>query len=135
MKEILRAARPVVSLVSLAIALSACGSGVQFVRMDMTEYPPKDSDAVIEIHDGGVTRPHVVIGTLTAGQKMKTSFTDVSTRDQVLGSLTDYARKIGADALINVKPVGGEDLSTRVEMSATAIRYLNPGKTIGSRAS
>jgi hypothetical protein len=50
------------------LGLSACGSGVQFVRQDMTEYAPKPEDAKLDVLDGGTMQPHVVIGTLTTSR-------------------------------------------------------------------
>lgn len=117
-----------VGIVLLAIA--GCGSSVQFVRQDMTNYPPKPADAKVEIHDGGVMQPHVVIGTLTAGKEMKPSLGDDSTYDLVMRDLEKYARKIGADALIDVHPVSSED--TQVVISATAIRYFQQKRSVTS---
>ena len=117
-------------VVLVAAAVSACGSGVQFVPQDMMKYPPKPSDARIEIHDGGVMQPHVVIGTLTAGKEMKASFDDDSTYDQVISSLKKHARKVGADALINVRPVKSED--ARLVISAIAIRFFEQKRSVTS---
>ena len=41
----------------VVLGLTACGSGVQFVRQDMTEYAPKAKDADIDIRDGGQCTP------------------------------------------------------------------------------
>jgi len=120
-----------IALVGLvAMALSACGSGVQFVPQDLTKYPPKASDAKIEIHDRGVMRPHVVIGTMTASKEMKPSFSEDSTYDQIIADLKKHARKVGADALINVQPENSED--ARVVISATAIRFFEQKRSITS---
>lgn len=133
MKSIAKSARYTVVLAALAVLLSGCGSGVQFVRQDMTEYPPKPGDAHIDIYDSGVTRPHVVIGTLRAGKKMKASFNDKSTYDEVMDSLVRYARKVGADALAEVKPVDqGRSTDTRIELTATAVRYMRRHQTVTS---
>ena len=114
----------------VALAVSACGSGVQFVPQDMTKYPPRPSDAMIEVYDGGVMRPHAVIGTLTAAKEMKASFGGDSTYDQVIGDLKKHARKVGADALIHVHPVSSED--ARVVISATAIRFFEQKRSVTS---
>ena len=66
MKNPKKLAVRLVPAIALAVLVTACGSGVTFVRQDMTEYPPRPSDAVVEIHDNDVMKPHVVIGTLTA---------------------------------------------------------------------
>lgn len=119
------------SLAVLAALVAGCGSGVEFVRQDMTEYPSKPSNAVVEVHDSEIMRPHVVIGTLTAGREMEASYNSNSTYDQVLESLKSYARKVGADALMNVRPVGDAGtVSSRVELTAVAVRYLNQANTV-----
>ena len=119
----------------VVFGLTACGSGVQFVRQDMTEYAPKAKDAEIDIRDGGTMHPHVVIGTLTASQEMKASFNGDSTYDKVMADLEKHARKVGADALINVHPVSENgDLEPKVVITATAIRYLTERSTVTSKA-
>lgn len=120
----------------VVLGLTACGSGVLFVRQDMTEYAPKPKDAEIDVMDGGTMQPHVVIGTLTASKKMEASFNDESTYDNVMASLEEHARKVGADALINVRPVtrNGE-VDTKIVITATAIRYLTEGVTVISKES
>ena len=62
---------------------------------------------------------------------MKASFNDNSTYDEVLESLKIHARKVGADALMNVRPVGDAGtITSRVELTAVAIRYLNQANTV-----
>jgi hypothetical protein len=134
MKKILRAAPMVALLLGVAATLSACGSGVKFVRMDATEFPPKDDSAKIEIFEGDITAPHIVIGTLTAKKDMDPTYNDQSTYDQVMETLKQEARKVGADALINVRPLTAEGggLKSRVQVTATAVRYLEKTETITS---
>jgi hypothetical protein len=97
----------------------------------MTKYPPKPDDAKITLHEGGIRAPHVVIGTLTAKKEIKASFNDESTFDQVLNTLKKEARKIGADALINLRPINSEDAS--VIITATAVHYLKETGTVSSQ--
>ena len=117
------------------LGLTACGSGVQFVRQDLTEYAPKAKDAELDVLDGGTMQPHVVIGTLTASKNMEASFNDESTYDNVMADLEKHARQVGADALINVRPLdeGGSD--AKVVITATAIRYLTERTTVTSKES
>ncbi len=134
MKNILRAAPRVALLIGIAAAISACGSGVKFVRMDATEFPAKDKSAQIEVFEGGISVPHIVIGTLFAKQDMDPSYNDRSTYDQVIKTLKDEARKVGADALIDVRPITAEGggLKSRVQVTATAVRYLEKTTTVTS---
>ena len=134
MKHFLHFALALTLLVAAGVTLSSCGSNVKFVRQDMTEYPPKPANAPIEIHRGSVLEPHVVIGTMTAEKTIEASFSSESTYDEVLAWLKDQAREVGADALVGVSPVnevGG--LNTKLVLTATAIRYLEPSKTITSQ--
>jgi len=117
------------------LGLSACGSGVQFVRQDMTEYAPKPKDAKLDVLDGGTMQPHVVIGTLTASKDMDISFNGDSTYDKAMSDLEKHARKVGADALINVRPVNQEGTDAKVVITAVAIRYLTERTTVTSKAS
>jgi hypothetical protein len=116
-----------------ALFIGGCGSGVRFVRMDSTKYPARDKDAAVETFPKGTMEPHVVIGTLSTQKKMHASFDDRSVYDQVLAELKSYARRIGADALIDVQPhYVGEGMNGRVQMDATAVRYLKQSETISS---
>jgi hypothetical protein len=133
MRNILKPARYVAALAAVALLVPGCGSGVQFVRQDMTEYPAKDKDAQIGVFDGDISRPHVVIGTLTLDREVKASFGDSSTYDQVLEEMMAYARRIGADALIRVRPLNDAgSMSARVAVTATAVRYLREHQVVTS---
>lgn len=133
MRNVLRSTRYIAALAVVALLASGCGSGVQFVRQDMTEYPPKDAKAEIPVFDSGITRPHVVMGTLTLERKMKASYGDASTYDEILKDMMAYARKIGADALMDVRPVTDEgNISTKITLTATAVRYLQESRVVTS---
>jgi hypothetical protein len=132
MRNVLRSTRYIAALAVVALLASGCGSGVQFVRQDMTAYPPKDADTEIPVFDSGITRPHVVIGTLTLERKMKASYGDASTYDEILQDLMAYARKIGADALVGVRPVDEGAISTKIALTATAVRYLQESRVVTS---
>ena len=135
MKKLLLVVFAVASLAVSGSLVTGCGSGVQFVRQDITEYPPKSEDAEIKIFDGGVMTPHVVIGTMKAGKEVKASFGEGSTYDEVLESMKKHARKIGADALINVRLENISEMSARVDLTATAVRYLTESTKISSKDS
>jgi hypothetical protein len=99
----------------------------------MTEYPPKDANAEIAVFDGDISRPHVVIGTMTVDRKVEASFGDSSTNDKILDEMVAYARTIGADALVRVRPVNDtSSISARVAMTATAVRYLRENSVVTS---
>ncbi len=137
MKASVRHALAGALLVLTAAALAGCGSGVRFVPMqESAQYTPKDRNAPIEIHEGSVLTPHVVIGKLSACKTMDAAFNDSSTYDQLLASLKDYARKVGADALIEVKPSADEGggLKSQVRMDAVAVRYLTLESSVGSKS-
>lgn len=132
MRNVFRSTRYIAAMAVVALLASGCGSGVQFVRQDMTEYPPKDSDTEIAVFNGGITRPHVVIGTMTMDRKIKASYGDDSTYDDVVAAMTDYARKVGADALVGLRPVMDDNTGSRVTLTATAVRYLRQNSTVTS---
>ena len=52
----------------------------------------------------------------------------------MIATLKDEARKVGADALIDVRPITAEGggLKSRVEVTATAVRYLEKTATVTS---
>ena len=124
-------------LVATAAGLSACGSGVRFVRMDATEYPARDKYAPVEVFEGSVMTPHVVIGTLSAGRSMDANFNDRSTYDDLVASLKEYARKVGADALTEVRPLSTETggMKSKLSITARVVRYLEPGASLRSKES
>lgn len=115
--------------------LVGCGSGVQFIPEHDVTYPPRDNDATVELFTGSINRPHVVIGTLTAEERMKASFTDRSTYDSVVTSLKNKARELGADALINAHPLSDPKSSagTKLAVMAQAVRYMEPEVTLRSK--
>ena len=108
---------------------------VQFVRQDMTEYAPKPEDAKLDVLDGGTMQPHVVIGTLTASKDMDISFNGESTYENAMADLEKHARKVGADALINVRPLNQDGTEAKVVITAVAIRYLTERTTVTSKSS
>jgi hypothetical protein len=137
MHRVVRSVSMTLLLVATAAGLSACGSGVRFVRMDATEYPARDKYAPVEVFEGSVVTPHVVIGTLSARRNMDAAFNDRSTYDDLVASLKDYARKVGADALTEVKPLSTETGGMKSGLSITArvVRYLEPGASLRSKES
>ena len=117
--------------------VAGCGSGVNFVPEHDVVYAPKDKYATVDIYTGAINRPHVVIGTLTAEEKMKATFSDRSTYDTVVNKLKDKARRLGADALINAHPVTdpSSTVGTRLVVTAQAVKYMEAEVTMRSRAS
>jgi hypothetical protein len=115
-----------------ALTLVSCGSGMQFVRQDMTRYPAKPADAQVEIHEGGTLTPHVVIGTFTAHRDMTVNYGEGSNSDRLMDDLRKAARKVGADALIEVHPVLTDDSAdkARITVTATAIRYMQEASRV-----
>ena len=113
----------------------ACGSGVLFFRADSYEYPARDKEAAVEVFEGSVMTPHVVIGTLSARRTLDASFNDRSTYDDLLLDLKAYARKVGADALTEVRPVSTEtgSMKSRIAITARAVRYLESGANLRSK--
>ena len=137
MHRVFRSVSMALLLAATAAGLSACGSGVRFVRMDATEYPARDKYAPVEVFEGSVVTPHVVIGTLSARRNMEAAFNDRSTYDDLVATLKDYARKVGADALTEVKPLSTENGGMKSGLSITArvVRYLEPGASLRSKES
>jgi uncharacterized protein YbjQ (UPF0145 family) len=131
MRHILRFSLILAVLVAFGTGLSSCGSNVQFVRLDDTVYPPKDPDAAIEVYKASVATPHVVIGTLTTQKKIEA--TGKSSYDLALESLEDYARQVGADALVELKTDTVDEPSPRIVLTATAVRYLEQAGTVRSQ--
>jgi hypothetical protein len=121
-------------LVVALLPLAGCGSGIRFVREDVTTYPAKGAEEPIEVREGGSLRPHVVIGTFTAERNMKASYGDGSSLDRIMDDLKKEARKVGADALVHVHPILSEEHRTeaKLEIVATAVRYLKATQTVGS---
>jgi len=119
--------------VLIALFLTGCGSGVRFVRLDDTTYAPKPQNAPLAVLTGDSMEPHVVVGTLITARKMEASFDDRSIYEEAIGDLKACARKVGADALTRVSPrVRGEGMGGKLEVKATAIRYLTLATTVTS---
>lgn len=131
MRHILRFSLILAGLVALGTGLSSCGSNVNFVRLDETVYPPKSPDANVDVYKSSITRPHVVIGTLSTEKRIEP--TGESTYDVALRRLEDYARQVGADALVQLRTDTEDEPSPRILLSATAVRYLEPAGTVTSQ--
>jgi len=109
----------------VAGGLAGCGSNVDFVRTDPTMFESKPKDAPVEIYDGTIIRPHIVIGVLTASQDMEASLGTLSTYDTVMARLKDRAREVGGDALVEVHPLyDGANVKGAVTLTAKVIRYM-----------
>lgn len=120
--------------VALLTGLTGCGSSVDFVRMDPTVYPKKNSNDPVEVFQGSVVRPHVVIGVATASREMKATTGSVSSYDAALYELKALARELGGDALVGLKPVYTEDTSDKpkVELTAKVVKFLEKEATISA---
>jgi hypothetical protein len=119
--------------VLFALLLTGCGAGVRFVRLDDTPYAPKPKNAALAVLTGDSMDPHVVLGTLITARKMDASFDDRSIYDEAIGDLKACARKVGADALTRIRPrVRGEGMGGKLEVEATAIRFLTLATTVTS---
>jgi hypothetical protein len=137
MHRVLRSIPTALLLAAAAAGLSACGSSIQFVREDSYRYPARDQYAQVEVYQGSVMTPHVVIGTLSAHRTLDANFNDRSTYDDIVAQLKDYARKVGADALTEVHPVATETggMKSKISVTAKAVRYLEAGATLRSKES
>ena len=122
----------------LAVALLAvvgCGSGVDYVQLDPTEYPEKDGKAPIEVYRSSVLKPHVVLGVATISQKMEATTKSLSTYDTLVEKLKDKARDEGADALVEVKPVYDTEgaVDSKIVLRAKVVRYLEHTGTVTTK--
>jgi zinc ribbon protein/putative heavy-metal-binding protein len=73
----------------------------------------------IEIHAGGITRPHKVIGEIKAKVGAATLLSKTPTIEDVNFKLREYAIKKGANAIINVKYDRGMSLTSWKALTAT----------------
>ena len=129
-----RIALPLLFLGVVAVGLAGCGSSVDFVRTDPTVYEPKPNNFMVEVTEGGMLHPHVVIGVLTASQNMEASLSSLSTYDTVLAKLQKRAREVGGDALIEVRPVyDGSKVKGEVTLTAKVVRYLEKKTSITAK--
>ena len=123
----------VVFVLFILLCIAGCGSGVHFVRMDETKYPARAKNAKVETFPESTSKPYVVIGTLRTEKDLDASFGGRSIYDETIDTLKSYARHVGADALIHLKPRhAGEGSDNKVIIEATAVRYLEPGQVVTS---
>ena len=117
----------------ILLCITGCGSGVRFVRMDETKYPARAKNSKVETFPESTSKPYVVIGTLHTEKDLDASFGGKSIYDETIDALKSYARRVGADALINLKPRHvGEGSDNKVIVDATAVRYLEAGQVVTS---
>jgi len=87
----------------VALAASVCLSGCQWQRVHRLtdyKYPPRDKDAEIEAFYGEVSEPHEKIAIIQSSPK---NSRDNETKAKQLDELRKIARKLGADAIQDVR--------------------------------
>ncbi|NNF07240.1 MAG: hypothetical protein HKN21_10810 [Candidatus Eisenbacteria bacterium] len=115
--------------------LVGCGSNVEFIRTDPTKYESTPSTTQIEVFQGPIVKPHVVIGVVTAVQEMKATTGTLSTYDEALRVLRVKARSVGGHALAELKPVYSDNahVEPKVELTAKVVRFLEKEASISTQ--
>jgi uncharacterized protein YbjQ (UPF0145 family) len=83
------------------------------------------------VYKASITRPHTVIGTLTTEKRIEPGAD--SSYELAVDRLEVYARRVGADALVELKTDTMDQPSPRIVLTATAVRYLEPAGTVTSQ--
>ena len=83
---------------------------------------------VIPVYEGGIDRPHHVIGQIDDNLRKPFGFLPNPSKEKILSEIRERARKMGADAVINFKY--GETKRTlfnhgRTPISGTAIKFID----------
>ena len=95
----LSAVLPVLALLFLA----GCGPEVSYVASDPTVLTPKPEGYRMPFSYEVPNRPYKVLGEVRVSEKIRPSFRQTSTFDQVLAEMQRQARKVGADAIVDLQ--------------------------------
>jgi hypothetical protein len=116
------------ALVVAGLFLAGCGPAVTYVSQDLTKMSPKPEGYEMPFSYHSADRPHKVLGAMTVSSKIKPSFREMSTFDQLLTEMQKRARKLGADAIVDLKTVDSQKGGDRGALSlvGTLIIYTAP---------
>lgn len=123
-----------VALTLLALLLLAgCGPEVSYVATDPTVLTPKPVGYKVPISYETPDRPHKVLGRLQVSERIRPSYQQTGTVDRVLATMQQEARRIGADAIVNLRTLdstaGGKQ--ERLTMAGTLIIFTAPPAVAG----
>jgi len=112
----------------LALALlSGCGPEVKYAQVDPTVLTPKPEGYDVPFSYEVPARAHKVLGEIRVSSKIKPDFNSTSTFDQVMNEMKKQARKIGADAIVDLKTVDSSNSQEgKLTMLGTFIIYTEP---------
>ena len=139
----LRQLRPVLLLFVVLVVAVSCGTQRRYILGD-TRYPPKPSDAEIKLFVNEVRRPHVKVAIV---QSFADTEPDAEKKREMLEALTREARRVGADAVMNVRQLRNKVRGAVVDeavpfraykqgrydmyfMRGTAIRFVDESEVI-----
>lgn len=110
------------------LLLAGCGPEVHYVASDPTILTPKPAGYEMPFSHEVPGRPHKVLGELRVAERIRPSFRQTGTYDTVLAEMQKRARKVGADAIVNLRTLdsqrGGSE--GRLTLVGTLIIFTAP---------
>jgi hypothetical protein len=114
---------------ALVLLCMSCAVQTTAIPFGEHRYKPKPKDAVIDVLLKEPTRPYELIGMITVKKQATLRFETIS-EEELYPALIDEARKLGADAIIDIKfeiyevdAVFSTHDKDALKASAKAIRY------------
>ncbi len=115
-----------VSILALAF-LGGCRSDVSYVQLDPTVLSPKPEGYDVPFSYEVPSRAHRVLGEVKVTSEIKSDFNETSTFDQVMDKMKEQARKVGADAIVDLKTIDASGHEEgRLTMVGSFIIYTEP---------
>jgi hypothetical protein len=87
----------------LLLFASGCGDGVKYVQTDPTVRKPKPESYLMLFPRAQESEGFRPIGTLTVDRKITSSFSKTSVLDDARMALAAKGKRVGADAILDVK--------------------------------
>jgi hypothetical protein len=110
------------------LILAGCGMEAKYVSKDPTVLSPKPKGYDMPFSYETPARPHKILGEVMVSSTIKPNFRETSTFDQILAEMKKRAKKVGADAIVNLKTMDSQERSKRGKLTlvGTLIIYTAP---------
>lgn len=115
-------------LVLALLTLAGCNSGLVYTAVDGTVLTPKPSGYEVAVAYQIPRRPYRTLGEVRVTREIKPGFGKTGAFDQAVDEMKRQARKVGADAVVDVRALDGSKNaeSGRLTLVGTVVVFTAP---------
>ena len=112
----------------VALPLAGCNNNVVYTATDTTVLTPRPATYGVQVEFGSVSRPHRVLGEVRVTRKITANFGQHGAYDLAIDEMKAQARKVGGDAVINLKTLDTQHGGTqgRLTLVGTVVAFSAP---------